>query len=385
MVSKVNHHLKSGWLYFKGNGNLMNKKKQLNRREFLLFTAGVGAAAACGSMLTGCDDFCEPQAILPGYKPRVSSAWIPKGQPVDNYSGFKSSFNTMVETATDFSWLSPGNSVFLKLSLNSPYPFPATTDPWSLRCMIELLQEKGADEIIVGDQSGVGHVYHTETEQRGRSRDCCQQAGLLKVMTDLNVTPCFFEEKGYDAYREMWPAGSHHWDVPIRVTTLVDEVDHLIHMPRVANHIMANQTFGLKISIGYLRDDSRLSFHGRPFLMNELYEEINHIPAIESKLRLIVSSGRIVMTTNGPDSGQTSEPAHGLIFASEDLLANDLLASAWLEANRQENQPGDIYCHPAIKNFMTHKGGLPETLIWHQTNQNPDTSIPNYMRALLKI
>jgi len=364
----------------------MNKKNQMSRREFLRVTAGMGAIAACPTLVAGCYDTCDtPLAILPGYTPGISSAWIPKGQPETHYAGFKSSFNDTVAAATDFSWLTPGDSVFLKLSLNSPYPFPATTDPWSLQCMVELLKEKGAGEIIAGDQSGIGHVFHSETEQRGSSKACCRQSGLLDVMDALNVTPCFFEEKGYNAYRAVWPTEPHHWGEPIWVTTAIDDVDHLIHLPRVANHILAGKTFGLKISIGYLRDDSRLSFHRRPFLMNELYEEINHVPSIESKLRLIVSSGRIVMTTKGPDSGQVSEPEHGLIFASEDLLANDLLAAAWLEANRQGNQPPDIYCHPAIKNYMARKGGGPETLHWTQVNSAPDSSITDYMRGLLKI
>ena len=34
--------------------------------------------------------------------------------------------------------------MLIKLALNSGNPYPATTDPWSVKCMVTLLKEKGA-------------------------------------------------------------------------------------------------------------------------------------------------------------------------------------------------------------------------------------------------
>ncbi len=358
----------------------MKDSLKVNRREFLRLSAGVGAAITCPSIIMGCFN-CNELPILPEYRPNVSSAWIPKGDHEDSYT----LFTQMVESATDFTWLSSGDRVFLKLALNSYHPFPATTDPWTLHCMIKLLQEKGAGEILVGDQSGIGHVYHTRTIQNGSSRDCCQRAGLLDVIEENDATPVFFEEAGFDdGYRPVHPSGPHHWgSTPIYITKAIDDVDHIINLPRVANHSMAGTTFGLKLSIGFLRTDTRaFNLHADFLNFNDKYEEVNHIPEIESKVRLTVSSGRSLLTTNGPDTGQIVEPDHGLIFASEDLLANDLLASAWLETNRS-GEAEDIYCHPATRRYMEIKGGRPEELNWDPINSHPDPDVTGYIENLM--
>jgi uncharacterized protein (DUF362 family) len=362
----------------------MKKHNGMSRREFLSWTAGVGVAATCPSVLTGCGG--SSSAPLPRnesgrYEHRVSSAWIPRGEQANSYGLFKAA----VEAATDFSWLAGGDKVFLKLSLNSGNPYPATTDPWALECMVRLLRERGAGEIVAGDQSGVEHVFHTPDGGRGSSRECCRTAGLLAVMDEYQVTPCFFEERGYDAYRATVPSGSHHWTEPIQITTAMDEMDHIIHLPRVANHFLAGKTFGIKVAIGFLRDDSRMFFHMNFGRFQEMYEEINHVPEIESKLRLTVTSGTAVMTTAGPDQGTVVWPGHGLVFASEDLLAHDLLAAAWLEANRMGEDPVDIYSHPAIGNWLARIGGVPEGIEWSRINENPDPSITAFMQNLLNV
>ncbi len=357
----------------------MKDRYGMSRREFLAFTTGMGVMAACPSILTGCHGSTAQEAAASGHQ--VSSAWVPRGKHEDSYDLFKA----VVEAATDFSWLSGGDKVFLKLSLNSMNPFPATTDPWALECMIRLLREKGAGEISAGDQSGMAHVFYGPGWGWGSSRDCCRTAGLLEVMDRLSVKPCFFEECGYGAYRATYPSGPHHWSLPIQLTTAMDDVDHIIYLPRVGNHSSAGKTFGLKLAIGFLRNDSRLIFHGSPRRWQEMYEEINQVPELLSKIRLIVTSGRAVMTTVGPDEGEVVRPDNGLIFASGDLLAHDLLAAAWLEANRMGDDPEDIYSHPAIVNRLERMGGCPEEIRWDRINENPDSSITSYMENLLKI
>lgn len=362
----------------------MKKARGINRREFLSLTAGMGVAAACPSLLAGCGDPSDSRP-LPSLQPSfhghgVSSAWIDNGDPESQDDLFRAA----VEAATDFSWLSRGDRVLLKLALNSGNPFPATTDPWALRCMVRILQERGAGEILAGDQSGVEHVFHAPTWGWGASRECCRTAGLLDVIEACGATPCFFEERGYDAYRQTLPPAPHHWDEPMNVTTALDDVDHIIHMPRVGAHIMAGRTLAMKIVVGFLRDDSRVFFHVNFGTFQEMYEEINHVPEIASKVRLAVTSGRAVMTTGGPDQGEVLWPDHGLVLASEDLLAHDLLAAAWLEATRTAGAPEDIRAHPAIVNWAERIGGMPESIRWSRINEHPDASVTVRMENLLR-
>lgn len=74
-----------------------------------------------------------------------------------------------------------------------------------------------------------------------------------------------------------------------------------------------------------------------------LYEELNEIPEIKSKLRLVVSSGRSVITLWGPNRGYVTHPEYGAAFASENLLAHELFAYAWLQYNREKLTPKFLY------------------------------------------
>jgi len=353
----------------------------------------------------------------------VSSAWIAKGEE-SRSSGL---FTKMIEAATDFSWLSRGDRVLVKIALNSGKPFPATSDPWALSWLLQTLQAKGAGEIWVGDQSGVQGVLWRQSDWRGSSRVFGESTGLLRVIQDAGARPGFFEERGYDAYVPTLPAGAHHWQKPLWITSLVTEVDHIVYLARVSSHVFADTTSGMKLAVGFLREDSRKAFHRGGEHFYAMYEEVSRVPEIASRLRLLVSSGRSVLTTLGPDNGHVAEPDFGLVFASEDLLAHELLAYGWLKWNRSfmtsslthatsgsltrfrspmnrffvrwtwrpeqsgATPPipfwhaGDIYGHPAILNCMAWKGGRPAGLVWEQVNAGPGEPVVSYLRGELRI
>ena len=412
----------------------MHKRIRVNRRNFLQGAAGLcfmQMLPACGhtnkdgeilrsEVSTGKGK--EGLPVLPGYRPGVAGVWVPKGEKQDSYKHFKK----MVEAATDFSWLSRGDRVLLKLALNSGNPFPATTDPWALWCMIRLLKEKGAGEIYVGDQSGVEDVFWTDKDKRGSSRKLCKSAGLLKIIQESGATPCFFEERGYDAYIETTPTGGSHWPTPLMVTSVVNEVDHIIYMARVSSHILGDITSGFKLPVGFLREDSRRMFHQGGEDFYAMYEEISRVPEILSKLRLSVSSGRSVLSNLGPNDGYISQPDYGLVLASEDLLAHELLSFGWLKWNRAFQTPeysngtvgritrlraslnklfvwwvwksrregetqgipfwqaGNIYEHPSVKNCLKREGGRPEGIHWEQVNSGPDHGVTDYLKKQLE-
>jgi uncharacterized protein (DUF362 family) len=396
-----------------------------------LKTAGVLAAAG---LMPGCVGFnprsarhaLEGMDRLRDYQPGVASFWVPRGEHADSYPMFRK----MAEAATDFSWLRSGDRVLVKLALNSGKPYPATTDPWSVYCTVKLLREKGAGEVLVGDQSGVESVHWTRARKLGASRVCCRTAGLLKIIGETEARPVFFEEAGYDAYRETWPADpGHHWGQPLYVSDILDRVDHLVYLPRVGSHVMGDITSGMKLGVGLLREDSRLRFHQGGSAFYAMYEEINHVPEIQSKLRLLISSGRKVLANFGPDAGYVTEPGKGLVFASTDILAHEVFALAWLKWNREHEIPfyaptpsgaltrfrsainkgfvrwiwqshyrldptpsisfyeaGSVYGHPAVANAMKRAGGAPEAVHW--TDTNGDESVKpqsDFIRSCLDV
>jgi uncharacterized protein (DUF362 family) len=410
--------------------NMKKKQRSPNlstRREFLIGTAGL----ALTTVLPACSQTTKTVQTQPtepvissvtDRELRVSCYWVARGEHEKPYPLFKKT----VEATTDFSWLSKGDRVLIKIALNSGKRYPATTDPWSVHCMVNLLKEKGAGKILVGDQSGFGTVQWTKDQKKGSSRQLAKNAGLLKVIEESEAEPCFFEEYGWDAYRPAIPEGKHHWKRPIMIPAKLDDVDHIIYLPRVSSHILAGKTLGFKLGVGFLRSDSRGDFHkgGRHFYA--MYEEINHVPQIASKFRLVVSSGRSVLTLVGPNEGPTAKPDYGLVLASDDLLAHEMLAYAWLQWNRQFEtssiahmtmgshtksrsrynkqfsdrmwtdkdgrgtppidyfEPGNLYNHPAIVNYLKRMGGRPHSIAVEEINKQPDSSVIDYLKRQLK-
>ncbi|MEW6076317.1 MAG: DUF362 domain-containing protein [Thermodesulfobacteriota bacterium] len=398
-----------------------------SRRDFLKATAVMAAAGMMPSCVglnpRSAGRMPEAMNRLPGYQPCVASCWVPGAGHPDYYHLFKKT----AEAATDFSWLRPGDRVLVKLALNSGKPFPATSDPWSLYCVVKLLYEKGAGQVLAGDQSGVESVHWTAAAKRGSSRECCRSAGLLRVIDETGARPVFFEEAGYDAYRETRSEGSSHWDRPLYVSNILDQVDHLVYLPRVGSHIMGDITSGMKLGVGFLREDSRLLFHQGGSAFYAMYEEVNQVPEIRSRLRLLISSGRRVLANFGPDNGHVVAPGQGLVFASTDILAHEVFASAWLKWNRRESIPfysdatsgtltrfrslinkgfvrwiwkddywlnatpslpfyqaGNIYSHPAVQNALKRNGGLPEDIHWEDINpEEADAVASAFIRGCL--
>ncbi|MBW2296976.1 MAG: DUF362 domain-containing protein [Deltaproteobacteria bacterium] len=394
--------------------------KKLNRREFLGTSAALACTAMLPSVVTAGEAMPSSSKSLPylkEYRPGVNSAWIRKGR-LEKSSGL---IDAVLDATTDFSWLSKGDRILIKLALNSGNEYPATTDPWALAQVVRILKNKGAGEVLVGDQSGIQAVQWNRDSQRGSSRELCRSAGLLQTIEASGATPVFFEEAGYDAYIQTSPPGNHHWETPLWIPSIVNQVDHIIFMPRVSSHVMGELTSGMKLGVGFLREDSRRVFHSGGENFFAMYEEIAQVPEISSRLRLTITSGRKVLTTIGPDFGDMTEPEYGLVFASEDLLANEIFSYAWLLWNREFEtsylakvtkgnvsrfgsfinkkfvgkywpeddadvegfsvfRPGHICDHPAIMNCMQRKGGKPMGIDWKSINEIDDHTVSTYLK-----
>jgi len=403
----------------------MDDRHTMNRRQVL----GLGAGLAGLAALPGCSrrnvvPLPPPAARLAGYHAAVASSWLAHAEREQAHATFRQT----VEAATDFSWLSRGDRVLVKVSLNSNKPFPATTDPWAVQALVKLLKDRGAGEVLVADKSGVEHVIVTPDRRRGSSRHCAERAGLLPAIEESGATALFFDELDYhDDYEPTAPAGSHHWNQAIWLPRVLGEVDHIVYVPRVASHAVGGVTLGLKLGVGFLRDDNRLTFHQSGEWFHRLYAEVNHVPVLENRLRLIVSSSTLVLATIGPDIGRVTEPAAGLVIASEDLVAHDALAAAWLRYNRdvlapraarnldetvvrlraaihrgwfrrmwpdREQReipdvpsflPGDVFAHPAMAHHTEHLGGRPAELHWEQLGEAPVDDAAAFIRGMIEV
>ena len=102
----------------------------------------------------------------------------------------------VAQACTDFSWLSRGDRVFIKVAGNSGGKYPATTSEWALRAMIPLLHEKGAAVVIMGDKAGCEHVVRLPDKERGSTRNLFQRNGLHAAAVESGAEAHYFEEAG---------------------------------------------------------------------------------------------------------------------------------------------------------------------------------------------
>ena len=109
------------------------------------------------------------------------------------------------EAATDFSWLSKGDPVFIKPALNSGNPYPATSSPVAIGAMVELLKEKGAGRVILGDMAGIEHMKLSPEGFTGSTRLLMEASGMAGAARAAGAELCFFEEAGWDAFYEDAP------------------------------------------------------------------------------------------------------------------------------------------------------------------------------------
>jgi uncharacterized protein (DUF362 family) len=262
----------------------------------------------------------------------VSVIGVPRQSPA---AVVEAAVRRAAETVTDFSWLSRGDRVLIKPVCNSPNPYPATTDPVALHAMIQLLRDHGAGEVAVADMSGVQFVRFSRDRRTGSSRKLMTSSGMAAAIDEGGARLHAFEEPGWDAFHEESPTSGSRWSQPVMMPDLLNEMDHVVLMPRCARHILAGSTLGLKAAVGWWRHDSRLLYHREGASLPEKTAEANTVPSLIDKQRLVLTSATKVMTTFGPDTGFVVTPETGLIIASASVVAHDMVSLAWLHENRR--------------------------------------------------
>ena len=233
-----------------------------------------------------------------------------------------------VDLAGGFGFLSPGDSVLIKVALNSSNPFPATTSPFMVSRIVTLLKEHGAGEVFVGDQSPTWQD----------TRQCLEQTGIYQAILDAGAVPVIFQD---GELRHVQPDSAAHWPRGFFMPALFDQVDHIIVLPTLRTHSMAGFTMGMKIFVGALPQDDRNAMHGSL----HFHKAIAEISLCTDKIRMSVLDARQGFNTGGPDSGNLITP--GIVVASTDLVAADTVGLALLKASGAAGFA--VWNHPTIR------------------------------------
>jgi uncharacterized protein (DUF362 family) len=295
----------------------------MTRREFLEWVTLISAAALLPSGLCrAVERLLEPSAGS-----RVSLAGVSRESAG---ADLQAAVRAAAEGATDFSWLSRGDTVLVKPVVNSGNPYPATSHPAGLKALASLLKEKGAKRIIVSDMSGVEHVKLSPDKMRGSTRELMKSCGLARAAEEAGAEVALPEEEGWHAFFEDYPTSESHWKSGIMMPKILREVDHVVLLPRCSRHVLTGSTLGMKAAVGYWRTDTRLEYHHDAATLQEKTAEANTVSSLREKQRLTLTVADKVQATFGPDEGFVVEPATGLVLASESLVAHDMVSLAWL-------------------------------------------------------
>ena len=250
----------------------------------------------------------------------------------------------LIPAITDLAWLKPGDRVFLKVASNSANTHPAVTSPHAIRAVTRFLRDAGAGEVIVGDQAGVQSVRLTPAGRESSTREVFAENGILAAIEDVEATCHCFDDQGWDGYARAEFDGPNVWDEQLYLPRILDEVDHVVYLPRLATHTLAGYTCAAKLAVGWLRDDSRKHLHQQAGTFFEQTAEINLAPPIRDKLRFSLSLGDGALLNIGPDIGSHYDFEGVVGVGAERIVDHDLLASAmliWLD--RDDTSFWDVY------------------------------------------
>ena len=321
----------------------------MDRREFIKLIVTVSAAAAMPSGLVRAAE----KPLGSGPEANVSMAGVSRAA---NEAELITAIRQTAEAATDFSWLSRGDSILIKPVVNSGNAYPATTSPAGMKALIGLLKEKGAKRIIVSDMSGIEHVKLSPDKLGGSTRDLMKFCGITQAVVEAGGELHFPEEEGWQSFFEDGPVSGSNWKNGIMMPKIIKEVDHVVLLPRCSRHALAGATLGMKAAVGYWRTDSRLEYHHDAASFHEKTAEANTVTSLKEKQRLTLTVANKIQATFGPDKGYVVEPDIGLIFASESLVAHDMISLAWLLDSRLKvpEEQQKIYQDPYKSQFIVN-------------------------------
>ncbi len=324
----------------------------LSRREFLRRVTALGGAAALAAALEGCSKTGIDQATPlstnavpegPTITPEQASATatvtqepkptdtnpVPSATPTEIINDGKARVAFVktnnraegVRQAIGLLGINPvaGKSVFLKPNFNSSDPTPGSTHPDVLTTLVTTLKELGAQNITVGDRSGMGNT-----------RQVMEQLGIFKLAEEMSFDILVFDELAADEWELIQLPGSH-WSKGFPFARPILDAEALVSTCCLKTHQYGGHfTMSLKLAVGMVGNRIPGVNHG---FMNELHSSDNQrkmIAEINTAYTpaLIVLDGVEAFISGGPGVGEKVNPE--VILAGTDRIAIDTVGVALL-------------------------------------------------------
>ena len=222
-------------------------------------------------------------------------------------------------------------SVLIKVSLNSPNPYPASTSKKMLESIVCSLKDIGVKKICVGDSSGLAHLP---------TRKVIRKKG-------------FYFLKKYGASMTVFDYGG--WvNIPVDgiyfkniiLSKSIYKYDRIINLSNLKSHWSAGFTFSTKSLVGLMHPCQRRILH-----KDHLEERIAELSmAVEPDINII--DGRKIFVDGGPDNGKVTEA--NTIFVNSDLMEGDLKSYDLLLRFKKKHGFKDLDENPYNNKFFKH-------------------------------
>ncbi|MQY66283.1 MAG: DUF362 domain-containing protein, partial [Clostridia bacterium] len=240
-----------------------------------------------------------------------------------------------INLAGGLDFIKSGESVLIKPNVNSDHSHPGTTNPEVVFEVVNMVREKGAKRIIVADRSNPWWD----------TLKAMKKVGIYEAAVKGGAEVIVFSKGDYVKVN---PENSHHWPNGFRIPKLVKQVDHIISLPVVKTHIIADFTMGIKNWVGLIPPSDRNYLHskqGEKDFFGSMLSEIH----LARKPSFLVMDATKVFVSGGPSHGDLAQP--NLVIASSDLVANDVTGLALLKTlgTIEEIQKKSVWDQPQIK------------------------------------
>lgn len=313
-------------------------RKPITRKDFLKVLLTVGGSIIAVPFLKACErlGLTEPTAPSPAPTTIIPSSIIePTASntpiPVDSVAeagiaklafvktrnraeGVRQAFNLLRRNPVQ------EKRILLKPNFNSADPAPASTHPDTLRSLVEVLWEMGAQTITVADRGGMDH-----------SRRVMEALGIMDMAKELGFETLSFETlKGKQDWELIQFEGSH-WENGFPFARPCLEADAIIQTCCLKPHRFGGHfTLSLKNTIGMV---GKYMGSGGHNYMDELHSSLfQRLMIAETNVAytpaLVVLDGVEAFIDNGPDTG--TKVWGEAIIAGTDRIAIDALGLAML-------------------------------------------------------
>jgi uncharacterized protein (DUF362 family) len=194
--------------------------------------------------------------------------------------------------------------VLIKANFNSPDPYPASSDPFFLVALVDVLRRAGASHIAFGDSCGLRWAPAEEVHHR---------LGVPELAARLGVTHLNFD---YGPWREI-TINSRHFET-VSIAESAFKFDKIVYAACMKTHRHARFSLSLKHTAGFLSppDRRRLHFGNLEGNVGDINQAV--------KPDIVFLDARKCFVTGGPARGWVRRP--NLIMASTDRIALDVEA-----------------------------------------------------------